>query len=104
LYREYLILFHILEYCFQKGVYDDLPALLGEMSPYLFSDSMPADLMVYEDWKARSQALQTPFEWKYAIISLLESYEKEYHFCFEDAKEILNELSEAEIRAFTDAP
>ena len=38
MYREYLILFHLLGDCYfaYDLQYDDLPPLLGEMDPYLF--------------------------------------------------------------------
>ena len=100
MYREYMILFQILDYCFKKGVCDDLPALLGEMSPYIFSDFMPADRMVYDDWAIRCRKLKTSLDWKFAIISLLEEYENEYHFCFDDTKDILNEMTESEFEVF----
>ena len=80
MYREYMALFQILDACYQKGANDDLPALLGEMSPYVFADLMPADKMVYDDWAIRCRDLKNALDWKPAIHSLLEEYEKEYHF------------------------
>lgn len=108
IYQEYMTLFRILDYCFRKGVYDDLPPLLGEMSVDLFDDSMPADMMVYDDWKEPSRNIKSSSEWRSAIISLLESYEEKYHFCFDDTKEVLSGLTEAELDMFillnTDSP
>ena len=100
MYPEYMALFQILDACYQKGANDDLPALLGEMSPYVLADSMPADKMVYDDWSIRSRDLQTAIDWKRAIYSLLEEYEKAYHFCFEDTKDVLNAMTEGEIDLF----
>ena len=100
MYREYMALFQILDACYQKGANDDLPALLGEMSPYVFADLMPADKMVYDDWAIRCRDLKNALDWKPAIHSLLEEYEKKYHFCFEDTKDILNAMPEGEIECF----
>lgn len=100
--REYLILFEILDDCYRRGANDDLPALLGEMSPNIFADGMPADTMVYDDWRLKCQNMNGSLEWKQAIVNLLEEYEWKFHFCFEETKKILNEITPNELNEMID--
>ena len=98
MYRKYLILFHVLDYCYQQNSDDlDLPPLLGVMSPYLWSNRMPMDHTIYDEWYDRSKDVETSDEIKKAIVEMLESYEVKFHFDFSTTKKIINHISENEM-------
>lgn len=98
MYREYLILFHLLDYCYNKfDPNDDLPPLLGEMCPYLFKGGMPMDREVFNDWHKMCSDIKSNQDLLERINMLLVSYEKKYHFDFEDTKRALQCLTDEEI-------
>lgn len=93
MYREYLILFDILEYCFNNNSNDlDLPPFLGEISPYLWDGGMPIDCSVYDDWLEISRHINNHHELIDAIIELLELYEKSFSFDFCETKKVLRHI------------
>lgn len=95
MYQRYLILYHLLDYCYKNNCTDlDLPPFLGEMNPYLWEDYMPMDRTVYDEWYKKSK---TTNNLKQSVIEFLESYERKYHFDFKETKIILNGLSDKEI-------
>lgn len=99
MYREYLILFHLLGDCYfaYDLQYDDLPPLLGEMDPYLFQGGMPMDREVFDDWQDMCTGITNRRDLVERVIRLLESYEKKYAFDFADTKKVLANLTDAEI-------
>lgn len=98
MYQKYLMLFYLLDYCYQNNCTDeDLPPLLGAMDPYLWGDDMPMDRAIYDEWSQKSNFIKTTHHLKQAVIEFLESYERNYDFNFKETKIMLNSLSDKEI-------
>ena len=57
MYAKYLILFDLLEYCYEKSDDLDLPPFLGELCPYLWG-GMPIDCNVFDKWQKDSFSLK----------------------------------------------
>lgn len=98
MYKNYLILFHILNDCYWKGCDDfDLPPLLGSMNPYLWDSHMPIDRAIYNDWHETSKDFKNCDDLKKAIVALLTSYEKQFHFELSSTIKMVQKMSEKEI-------
>ena len=97
MYDKYLMLFHFLDYCYDKSSDLDLGAFLGELSPYTFHDRMPMNCSVYEEWYSQSIDLNSDELLIQGIILLLTQYETIYHYDFKETKKILKELTQKEV-------
>ena len=95
---KHLLLFHLLDYCWEvNDISDDLPALLGEMSPYLHLEGTPMDNEVYNDWDNICVNLNDKKDLLNKVEQLLLLYEEKYHFNFRDTKKALANISDDEI-------
>lgn len=95
---SFWFLFSILEDCYFKCYEGDLGGLLGEISPYLWSNFTPMDMATVNDWSVICK--EQGFCEKNAIdcvVHFLESYEKKYGFSFKKAKETIRKLERDEV-------
>lgn len=87
---NYQILLNILEHCYNICKEDDLGGLLGCMSTDVFSDGIPVDCAVYEDWCQIASNEKNIFE---NAIIFLTIYEERYGFKFIKTKNNLEKFT-----------
>lgn len=88
--KNYKILLNILENCYKICKEDDLGGLLGCMSMDVFSDGIPVDSAVYEDWCQIASNEKNIFE---NAIIFLTIYEERYGFNFTKTKNNLKKFT-----------
>lgn len=97
--KDYIKMYEILEYCFDKlredsakvstigySEYDCLAVLLGALSVDIFEDNWPADPAIVDKWTIISMNYFDVLE---KTIALLDMYEKEFGFDFKNTKQLL---------------
>ena len=87
--NNYIYIYKVLDYCYSVCEENDLGGLLGELSPDIFEDGLPADMATYDDW---IEVASKHDDLKTAIICFLENYEKVYGFCFYKTKQCLSSI------------
>lgn len=92
--ESFLVLFYVLDQCYEMCQENDLGGFLGMISPEMLEDGYPVDTAVYVDWKS----FCTNYSLNYhnitnVIYDFLKLYEREFGFDFKKTKKIL--LSEA---------
>ena len=85
--QSFLIMFYMLEQCYEECKEDDLGGLLGMISPELWTDNEPIDRDVINDWVKVSDSQTVD---KKNIVKRVNDflcfYEQKYGFNFEESK------------------
>lgn len=96
--QSFLMLFYILDQCFELCAENDLGGLLGIISPELWQDGRPIDGSVMKDWQQISNPKDVNADNIIDKITLfLCYYEEEFGFHFSDTKRILFTLKDSNI-------
>lgn len=89
---SFLVFFNILEQCYVLCHENDLGGFLGVISPELWTDGKPMDMIVYHDWQVQNANIKIAgknfIEKSY---SFLESYEMQFGYDFSKTKKILKQ-------------
>lgn len=92
--QSFLMLFYILDQCFDHCQENDLGSILGAMSPEFMDDGLPMDKAIYNDWVEHTDvALLNKESIVQEVYRFLEYYESEFEYCFEKTKEVLQDPS-----------
>ena len=88
--QSFLMLFFILDQCFDDCPENSLGGLLGAISPELWRDGQPADKAILLDWEEvnRNETITTQNVVQ-KIYYFLECYEKLFGFSFAQTKQWL---------------
>lgn len=88
--ESFLIMFYILDQCFDYFPEESLGGFLGAISPELWEDGQPVDRAILLDWEHISQP-ETITKQNIAkkICGFLEHYEKQFGFNFAKTKQQL---------------
>ena len=88
--ESFLMMFYILDQCFDYSSEESLGGLLGAISPELWEDGYPADRAILFDWESISppETITTQNIAK-RICDFLEHYEKQFGFSFSQTKQQL---------------
>lgn len=97
--NTYTIMFNILDDFYRQ--YKDnesLASLLSDLDPNIFTDGMPADPAVYDDWvRVTEQCFQSDKpscnEIVLAIVNFLKFYQQEFTYVFTDIIDYLEKNS-----------
>lgn len=88
--ESFLIMFYILDQCFDCSPEESLGGLLGAISPELWEDGQPADRAVFLDWENISHPETiTAQNITEKICGFLDHYEKQFGFNFAQTKQQL---------------
>ena len=98
--QSFLMLFYLLDQCFDDCPEESLGGLLGAISPELWRDGQPADKAVLLDWEKFSRRETVNAQNIVRIIcDFLECYENQFGFNFAQTKRwLLSQASEKNIR------
>ena len=88
--QSFLMMFYILDQCFDRFPEESLGGLLGAISPEIWEDGQPADRAVLHDWEKISHPeTVTTHNIAKKICDFLEYYEMRFGFCFGKTKQRL---------------
>lgn len=88
--QSFLMMFYILDQCFDDCQESDLGSILGSMSPEFMEDGLPMDTAIFNDWLERTDVtLLNKENIIQAVYRFLNYYESEFEYCFEKTKKML---------------
>lgn len=88
--QSFLMMYYILEQCYDYYEENDLGGFLGAISPGIFADGLPVDKAIFEDWiEITNLELLNNKNIIKKIYDFLEYYEKKYEFNFSKTTEFL---------------
>ena len=88
--ESFLVLFYILDQCYELCQENDLGGFLGVISPELWNDGKPMDMAIYNDWKTQNEGEKMDkTNIVQRIYKFLELYEEQFGYDFTQTKEII---------------